>query len=199
MISKTPILDRFTKNQNQNQLSVTDHEVDNITYGEWRENNPALGPLEKATRNMIPEKYNDVSLEKVKEKANPIKALEDQTGTDFSELPDSDNGDGNVSQSLKDLINPVPGLEGGIEGIDNIGNQVTGRIGQIGDTGGENIQGIGDTIGKGADAVTNPESLLPSSLLSGLQPEINLDLGLGKIAKFGATTIIAYLVIREVF
>jgi hypothetical protein len=198
VISKTPILDRFTKNQNQGQFQVTDHEVSNKTYGEWIEDNPALGPLEQVKRDMIPDKYKDVSLEKVKEKANPIKALEDQTGTDFSELPDPDNGDGNVSQSLKDLINPVPGLEGGIEDIDNIGNEVTGRIGQIGDSGGESIQGITDTVGKGAEAVTNPGSLLPSSLLSGVQPEISLDLGLGKIAKYGVLTALGYIVVKEV-
>jgi hypothetical protein len=158
------------------QVSVTDtgSSSSSKTFGEWIGDNPATNIIDQTQRDRIPDKYRDMSVEKVKELAEPFQGLEEQLGTDVEPgAPAPDNGavDQPIidDQKIQDLINPVPSLQGKLDTPDFE---------------------VPDVEAPGFELPGMPE--IP-------QPQVNLDLGLGKIAKFGATTIIAFLVIREVF
>jgi hypothetical protein len=184
MVLNNPALKQIRKvagdTGKQYSVTTTSSNGSNQTYGDFLNNNPALEAIEKVkSGGSISESEKNTSMDEVKESIQESTGNFRQTLKDAGVNPNeafadpSDTG----SQKINELINPMAGL--------------TGKIGEIGETGGETVQGITDAVNDGTDAVTDPGSLLPD-----VQPQVNL--GLGKIAKYGALTVLGYIVIQKV-
>jgi hypothetical protein len=171
MLPDNPALNKIreTAGQTKDQVSITNQEVSDKTYGDWLNENPALETVERvASGGSISDGERNTSLDKVKESIQEstgnFRETVENAGVNpndaFADQPSIDD------QKIQDLINPVPSLQGQLDTPDFE---------------------VPNVEAPGFELPGMPE--IP-------QPQVNL--GLGEAAKYLSATVITYLIVREV-